>query len=314
MATGEGGGKRDGGAGIARDYAFRVYAVDDADEVRLKDLWLTVWRGKWIVGAAAIGAAILAVAVTLVITPEYRASILVAPVTETAGASTLASLASQFAGVAALAGVDLTGSGSRTAEAVATLESRAFTENFIRERNLMPALFADDWDAATGRWRVEAEDGPTMWNAFQRFASIRELEQDVQTGLITVTVNWTDPMLAAEWANGLIGDVNQMMRNRAIRESQQNLDFLETELQKSSQVPLQSTIYSLIEAQMQNSMLANVNQQYAFRVIDPAVVPEKRYWPNRLVFAVLGLFTGLVIGTFWAFLRAPRSVAGGAAD
>jgi uncharacterized protein involved in exopolysaccharide biosynthesis len=310
VATGEGGRERDGGAGGGRDYAFRVYAVDDADEVRLKDLWLTIWRGKWIVSFAAIGTAVVAVALTLVITPEYRASVLVAPVTETAGASTLASLASQFAGVAALAGVDLTGSGSRTAEAVATLESRAFTENFIRERKLMPALFADDWDAATGRWRVEAEDRPRMWNAFQRFDSIRELEQDVQTGLITVTVNWTDPTLAATWANGLITDVNQMMRDRAIRESQQNLDFLQTELQTSSQVPLQSTIYSLIEVQMQNSMLANVNQQYAFRVIDPAVVPEKRYWPNRLVFAVLGLFAGLVIGTFWAFLRAPRGAAG----
>ena len=94
-------------------------------------------------------------------------------------ASTLASLASQFAGVAALAGINLTASGSRTAEAVATLESRAFTENFIRERNLIPVLFADDWDAAAKRWRVEAEEVPTLGRAFQRFDSIREIEQRI---------------------------------------------------------------------------------------------------------------------------------------
>jgi len=38
VTTGEGGGKREGRAGIARDYAFRVYAVDDADEVRSRAL------------------------------------------------------------------------------------------------------------------------------------------------------------------------------------------------------------------------------------------------------------------------------------
>lgn len=314
MTTPEGKAERGEAGGAGRDYAFRVYAVDDADEVRLKDLWLVLWRGKWIIGSAALGTAILAIAVTFVMTPEYRSSVLVAPISETAGASTLASLASQFAGVAALAGINLTGTGSRTAEAVATLESRAFTENFIRERNLTPILFADDWDAAAKRWRVEADEVPTMGQAFGRFDSIREVEQDVQTGLITVTVEWTDPKVAAEWANGLIGEVNGMMRARAIRESQQNLDFLRTELEKSSQVALQSTIYSLIEVQMQNSMLANVNQQFAFRVIDPAVVPEKRYWPNRPVFAVLGLFMGLVIGTFAAFLRASSTGTRGVQD
>jgi uncharacterized protein involved in exopolysaccharide biosynthesis len=46
-----------------------------------------------------------------------------------------------------------------------------------------------------------------------------------------------------------------------------------------------------------------VKQEYAFKVIDPAVVAEKRSWPNRSLFALLGLFAGGVIGTFAAFLR-----------
>jgi uncharacterized protein involved in exopolysaccharide biosynthesis len=289
-----------------RDYAFRVYAVDDSDEVRLKDLWQVVWRGKWLIASAALGTAVLAGAVTFLMTPVYRATVLVAPITETMGGSSLASLASQFAGVAALTGVNLAGS-IRTAESVATLQSRAFTENFITERNLLPILYAELWNEDARRWQVEADEIPSIGKAFERFRSICNVEEDVKTGLITVDVNWTDPRLSAEWANGLIADVNGRLRTRAIRESQQNLDFLHTELEKNSQVPLQTTIYGLIEAEMKNAMLANVRQEYAFRVIDPATVAEKRHWPNRLLFALLGLFAGLVIGTFAAILRSPAA-------
>jgi uncharacterized protein involved in exopolysaccharide biosynthesis len=285
----------------SRDYAFRVYAVDDTDEIRLRDLWRVIWRSKWLIASVALGVALLAYLAAFLITPVYRASVLVAPMTETAGGNTFASLA-QFAGIAALAGVNVAG-GNRTAEAVATLRSRAFTENFIRDRNVMPILFADAWDEKAKQWRGEAGEAPTLWEAYERFDSLRNVDEDVQTGLITVEVNWTEAKLAAYWANGLIEDVNRMLRTRAIRESQQNLDFLRDELQKNSQVQLQTTIYGLIEAEMSNAMLANVKQEYAFKVIDPATVPQWKHWPNRLLFALLGLGSGLVIGTFAAVLR-----------
>jgi uncharacterized protein involved in exopolysaccharide biosynthesis len=302
--AGDDGPASEPGRPLARDYAFRVYAVDDADELRLKDLWQTLWSGRWRILAGAFGTASLAVAATFLMTPSFRSTVLAAPTTESS-ASGLASLASQFAGMAALAGVNVSGS-TRTAEAVATLRSRAFTEAFIRERGLMPILFADAWDASAGRWRDETAV-PTAWHAYQAFDGLRSVEEDLQTGLISIQVEWSDPDLAAQWANGLVADVNRNLRNRAISESRQNLEYLRSELQKNSQVPLQSTIFSLIEAEMRNAMLSNVKQEYAFRVIDPAVVAQKRSWPNRAVFAVLGLFLGGVAGICAAFMRPARA-------
>ena len=146
-----------------------------------------------------------------------------------------------------------------------------------------------------------------MWTAYELFSSLRSIDEDVQTGLYTLDVNWTDPRLAAEWANGLIHDVNAVLRTRAIGESRQNLDFLRSELQTNSQVQLQTMIYGLIEAEMKNAMLANVKQEYAFKVIDPARMPEKTHWPKRLLIALLGFCAGLVIGTFAAVFRAPAA-------
>jgi uncharacterized protein involved in exopolysaccharide biosynthesis len=285
-----------------RDYAFRVYAVDGADEIRLHELWRVVWTGRWTIVLSALAAGVLAYVASFLITPVYRSTVLAAPISQSVAPGGLAALASQFAGVAALAGLNL-GADNRTAEAVATLRSRAFTESFIRERNLLPVLFEDAWDAGSKAWKPDQE--PTMWDAFQLFDGIRSVDEDVTNGLITVAVKWRDAGLAAEWANGLVTDVNARLRAAAIRESQQNLEYLQAELGKSSQVQLQATIFSLIESQMQNAMLANVKVEYAFRVIDPATVAEKRYWPNRLLLAVLGLFAGGLIGIFLAVGRNP---------
>ncbi len=302
-ATGEpAGGNRDT-ASAGRDYAFRVYAVDDGDDVRLKDLWQAAWRGKWTIAAATLGTAVLLVALSFVLTPEFRSSVLAAPTNQAAPATGIASLASQFAGVAALAGFNAN-SGTPTAEAIATLKSRAFTDRFIREHGLMPILYADDWDAAAKAWR-DPESAPTLWTAFTKFDRIRDVEQEVETGMVRVTVDWQDAKLAAQWANDLVSDVNSVLRTRAIQESRQNLDFLQTELGKSSQVLLQTTLYGLVESEMKNAMLASVRQEYAFRVVDPAVVSEKPAWPNRPLFAVLGLAVGFIIGTLVVVMRSP---------
>jgi uncharacterized protein involved in exopolysaccharide biosynthesis len=295
----------DGGGNAGRDYAFRVYAVDDADEVRLSDLWQAIWRGKWLIGGSALGTAVLFVLLSFLITPDFRSSVLAAPTAQTLPTSGLATLASQFAGVAALTGFNMQ-SGTPTAEAIATLKSRAFTERFMREHNLLPILYADDWDSEAQAWR-EPDDAPTLWKAYTRFDGMRGIEQELETGMVRVTVDWSDAKLAAQWANSLVADVNEILRSRAIEESRKNLEFLQAELAKSSAVPLQATLYGLVENEMKNSMLASVRQEYAFRVVDPALVSEKPYWPNRLLFAALGLGLGLVIGTLVAVLRAPAS-------
>lgn len=296
-------GSADQGGSPGRDYAFRVYAVDDSDEVRLSELWRAIWAGKWLIGASALGAAVLFVLASFLITPDFRSSVLAAPTAQSMPTSGLASLASQFAGVAALTGFNME-SGTPTAEAIATLKSRSFTERFMREHNLLPILYADDWDAEAQAWR-EPDEAPTYWKAYTRFERMRGIEQELETGMVRVTVDWSNPKLAAEWANRMVADVNRDLRARAIDESQKNLQFLQAEIGKSSAVPLQATLYGLVEAEMKNAMLASVRQEYAFRVVDPALVSEKPNWPNRLLFAVLGFGLGLVIGTLVAVLRAP---------
>jgi uncharacterized protein involved in exopolysaccharide biosynthesis len=286
---------RNDGDAPSREYAFHVYPLTDADEIRLSELWRLLWRRRWVVLSIAAGGGILGLIAALLITPVYRSEVLVAPAAESSSASGLSALAGQFADVAALAGINLS-AGNSTAEAMATLRSRAFTARFIRERGLMPVLFADDWDEDRRAWRVASDDAPTMEDAYRLLDSIRSVDEDLSTGLITVTVTWGDPKLAADWANALVEDVNEQLRDRAILDSRKNLEFLNAELETVEEIEVRTAIYGLIEAEMKNAMFANARSEYAFKVIDPAVVPEKKHWPNRLLLVLIGLAAGAVIG------------------
>jgi polysaccharide chain length determinant protein (PEP-CTERM system associated) len=62
---------------------------------------------------------------------------------------------------------------------------------------------------------------------------------------------------------------------------------------------------SLLEKKLQSQMateLAKREQGEQFRIIDPPNLPQKPYWPNRLLFSAGGLLTGLVLGFAIAFL------------
>jgi uncharacterized protein involved in exopolysaccharide biosynthesis len=296
-ATGSGPVVAEGG------YAIRLYPLDEGEEIRLVELWQTVWAGKWLIVFASFLLAVLAVAASFLITPDFRAQVVLSPVGSSSG-SGLATLAGQFGGLASLAGINL-GAEDNVAESIAILKSRALTARFIRERNLLPVIFYDDWDAKLGAWAIDdPKDIPTIARGVERFdKSIRNVNQDVETGLVTLTVDWRDPVLARDWAQALVAEVNADMRGRAIEQSKRNIEFLKGQIGSTDEVELRSAVFGVMESEMKNAMLAAVRTDFAFDVIDPAVVPERPFWPNRILFAVVGFFLGGLAGVATVLLR-----------
>ena len=126
---------------------------------------------------------------------------------------------------------------------------------------------------------------------------------DRRTGLIYFTVDWDDPNIAAEWANNIINDLNNHIRQQAIEEIEKNIFFLEQQLKLTTQVNAQSVMFSLIEEQTKNIMLANVREEYAFKIIDPAVRPEMKIKPKRTNILIMGFIVGIFIGFLSVLLR-----------
>lgn len=230
----------------------------------------------------------------------YRAEATLSPVTEQ-DSGELAVLTGQLNSLAELAGVNLGGDTS-IEESIATLKSRSLTASFIREENLMPILFADAWDKEKNQWK-DPENPPSDWDAYALFArKIRFLREDSKTGLVTLYIEWTDPEQAADWANKLVKRLNRERRYEAIKEATKSIVYLESQLRKTSVVEIQQAIYRLIEAETKNKMVANTREEYAFKIIDPAVVPKQRLKPRRTLIVITGMFGGVMLGIVFVFI------------
>jgi len=284
---------------------YIIAADSKTDEISLLDILRALNRHRWTVIVITGLVTLLSVAAALLITPVYRAEVLVMPVSgESVGG--LSSLANQFGGLTSLMGINLSGDQGNSAEAVATLKSRAFAIQFLKEEDLLPIIFNDKWDSEHERWKTENQaDIPTLQDGFRSFDKIRTVSVDNSTGLVTLTIDWTDPSFAASWANLMVEHVNQLLRQRAIWQAEKSLSYLRKEVEKTDVVELQQAIYRLIENSINEIMLANVRDEYAFRVVDPAVVVEEedRIWPQRKLIVAVGFLIGGLIGCFVALTR-----------
>jgi len=124
---------------------------------------------------------------------------------------------------------------------------------------------------------------------------------DTKTGLVTLGISWKDPKLAAKWANDLVRMTNDYERDRALAESERNIRYLTEQAAKTDQVGIRETIYSLLESEFSKAMLAKGNEEFSFKIIDPATVPEKPTFPNRTVWMLGALFGSISIAIFAAF-------------
>ncbi|WP_234495007.1 Wzz/FepE/Etk N-terminal domain-containing protein [Vibrio maritimus] len=286
------------------------------DEIDLKELFLAVWKGKWIIIATTFVFAVGAVLFALSLPNTYKADTLLAPA-ESSGQGGLSKMAGQIGGLAALAGVNLGGSeSSQTELAVQVMKSRQFVDHFIQKHDLLvPIMAAKEWDANSntlildeelydpfsGEWLREPKGlrgaEPTAQEAYEVFMkNIFGVNQDKESGLYVVSVDYFSPFMAQQWVTWLVEDINKVMRERVISESSQNLDYLAEQLRKTSVAEMQNAFYQIVEEQTKSLMLAEAQEEFIFKVVDPAVVPELKSGPKRALICILGTLLGGSLG------------------
>lgn len=294
----------DNGAGSNRE---RVIVVSDAavargDDVDLANLVRTLWQGRWWI--VAITSVIVAVTVVYALTARqwYRADVVL--VVAARPDAPTSNLTSQLGGLASIAGIARRNNSA--AEPLAVLRSREFVGQFIEDGELLPVLAsAQPFWVSPELMESDLREGVQFFNDY-----VLRSTEDIDTGLVTVTIEWVDPQLAAEWANALISRLNTRMRERALRENELNISYLKRELAEANQVTLQQTVGRVLESELQKGMMARVNEEFAFKVIDPAEPPKYRVRPRRTQVVLFSAFAGLLFSSVIVLLRAAIKRAG----
>jgi uncharacterized protein involved in exopolysaccharide biosynthesis len=264
-----------------------AFANDTIDVIALVRL-LFSYRLPIAIIAGVFGG--VAVILALIATPVYRAEAVVTPVAESGLGNAASSLAGRFGGLASLAGIDLGSHGVAGQEAQAVLESRRLVEEFIRRNDLVDALV------------TPGNPDAGLWNAVQNFRDgVVSISKDDIDRTTTIAVEWKDPAVAANWANGLVALANELMRSKALADSGRNIEYLNKQIAATNVVEIQRVMYALVENETKTLMLANARADYAFTVVDPAVAPEARIRPKRRIMVLTGIALGLIIGALYAF-------------
>jgi LPS O-antigen subunit length determinant protein (WzzB/FepE family) len=297
------------------------------DEIDLVALAVTLWKGKWIIiGVAAVFFGIAVIA-SLMMPNMYRSEIVLAPANaESSGG--ISALAGQFGGLAGLAGINLGGSGGvdKTTLTLEVMKSRAFIADFIRRHELaVPLIAATGWNFDTG-WEIDEDlynEQNKQWvrqvsgrqsvipsdlelvQAFRK--DVLAVSQDVKSQIVLVSVELMSPSEAKKWASWLVEDVNTYMRGRDTAEAAKSIEYLQGQLERTSLAEMKQIFYQLIEEQTKSMMLAQVRDEYALKIIDPAVVPETKTSPKRAlictVAGVLGAIFGVLAVLVLPFIR-----------
>ncbi|EGT3628871.1 LPS O-antigen length regulator [Morganella morganii] len=293
------------------------------DEIDLRELFAVIWQGKWLIIAITAVFAIGSVALALYLPNIYKSEALLAPAAEEQGGG-LSALASQFGGLASLAGVNLGAKGGtdKTQLAIEVLKSRQFTSEFIQKHNILADLMAaEKWDRdankiiydpefyneQTNAWVRDVEPPfkpePSMQEAYKEFSEIFSANTDKETGMVTLSVEHLSPTVAEQWVTWLIQDINKVMKDRDVAEANRSSEFLNKQIALTNVADIKTILYKLVEEQAKTIMFAEVRDEYVFKTIDPAFAPEEKAKPKRALICVLGTMLGGMLGVMLVLVR-----------
>jgi len=293
------------------------YQNIEEDEIDLRELWNVIWSGKWTIVAVTFLFAIASVTYAVLQPNLYKAEVLLAP------SSGDGNKMGQMAGLAAMAGISVGGGGEadKSQLALATLTTRDFLTRFINRHNLTIPVFAGKkWNRESGELELDAEiydsqtkkwlrevkapqkPEPSDWEKFKEFSPMLSVSEDKKSGLITLSVEFLSPILAKHWVDLVVKDINKQFQDQDINKATKNINYLTEKLEQTAITDMQNVFFNLIEEQMKNKMLAKLDEEYVFKVIDPAVVAEEKSKPKRALIAVVGTITGGMLGIFLVFI------------
>jgi LPS O-antigen subunit length determinant protein (WzzB/FepE family) len=93
------------------------------------------------------------------------------------------------------------------------------------------------------------------------------------------------------------------MKIRDKEEAERSIKYLQTQMLKTNIVEQKTLLYELIEEQSKTLMFTEVRDEYVFKTIDPALVPELKSGPKRALILVMVSLLGGMLSVLMVLIR-----------
>lgn len=291
------------------------------EELDFGSIWKELFRNKLLIVLISGAFAVASVFYALSIPNQYRSSAMVVDASSTKGGA-LASLSSQFGGLANLAGISLGGK-KNAAVIYKQLIAQDFVTYFINKRDIKVPLFVatgwdekakqltydgqTDYDFQAKKWTREVkypkQNEPNAHEAYLKFMENFDAIYDRKTNIITMSLVSLSPELAHQWLTWFIADFNEYHRAKSVESTARNIDYLKQKIQETKITEIQQALLELMQEQMKQEMLASVQENYLVSILDSPSLASKRDYPPRAVICVVGTFIGGVLSILLVVMR-----------
>lgn len=282
------------------------------NEIDLAELLSIIWNKKLFISIFTSIAALISVLYALYLPNIYTSSSLLAPTSED---NSLSSQLGSFSGLAGLAGVSLpAGNISNSQIAVKRIESfEFFSKYFLPNIKLEDLMAVDEWDAKNNT--VVYDDSefnstsnewsrkPSDQKAYKEYKRALSISQEELTGLVYLSMKHKSPVVAQNWVDTIIYNINECMREIDKQDAQNSIDFLNESLKNTNSQSIKVVFAKLMESQMQTLMLASSNEAYVFKTINSPIVPEDKSSPSRALICILGTLLGGILSILIVLFR-----------
>lgn len=272
---------------------------EDDDTVDLAPYILAI-RERWrtIVAAALAAAAVTAVVAGLVLPKWYRATAVLRPIAtpavENRIAGVLGGLGGGVGGLGGLAATLGAGGSSDADEYIAILGGFQFNVNMAERHRLSAELLKP---GLVGLLFGSQPKDPN-WAIYRALRQRFECDYSLKTGNITLYFQARRRREADKILGYYIGDLRDLLQAREISGASSAIASLEAEAQTTPDALLRTELYGLVAKQVQRKKMAQVEADFAFRVLDPPAASDRPYRPRVMLDMFLAGMLALLVTCF----------------
>jgi uncharacterized protein involved in exopolysaccharide biosynthesis len=277
------------------------YGDYDDDEINLLDLFMVLFRRKWLIIGLVFLAGVAAVVISLSMTNVYRSEATIAArETEQSTSKVLSGALGGLGGV--VADQFGLGGGSDADKIEVLLKSRRLADLVVEKYNLLPIVFNDKWDAQKKAWKENP--APTIQDAYKLIKdSLLKVTRDRKTDVITASIQYKDPEFTKSMMQYYLTELSEGLRAAVLRDAEENMRFLTAQLDKTNDPLLREKIYTMLAKEIEKDTFARAQTYYGFYVLDPPIAPDlnKKAGPKRALICILSVVVAFFVAVFLAF-------------
>jgi len=293
-------------------------ADNASDEIDLRELFLTIWSGRYLIAFAVAAGIALAAFILHNSERKYTVSYTFKPVAEDNNAPSLSGLG----GLASLAGVSLPTAASGDFQTFKILlQSEETAEQLMASPEIIRQIFKNEWSEETKSFEPQEASAKvrsvqfikrlltgsdsaeyTAPNAARLAAWLSEsfsAAEDRDTGMLKLTSETPNPQLIIDVMTATSTITDTILKDRYLSSARQSVEFYQNKISAARSRESREALAQLIAQEQQKLMLASNG---SFFVAQPLTRPSVSLHPtspkSSLVLAlavVLGSFIGSAI-------------------